>query len=71
MKLFSIRYFQHHIVINRALPALTAFRKETSCKIYNIHSAIVELFLQNIMWSCKSICFYVGKRFGETETETF
>ena len=41
--------FQHHIAINRALPALTAFRKGTSCKIYNIHSAIVELF-------CKILC---------------
>ena len=41
--------FQHHIAINRALPALTAFRKETSCKIYNIHRAIVELF-------CKILC---------------
>ena len=41
--------FQHHIAINRALPALTAFCKKTSCKIYNVHSAMVELF-------CKILC---------------
>ena len=53
--------FQHHIAINRALPALTAFCKEASCKIYNIHSAMVVLFCKILCGRVDQFAFHVGK----------